>query len=95
MSDKKKRVFEYDSLQDCESIIRYLKAVTDGFENGTLRLQGNKGEIRLTPQGLIRFEISASQRPDRNRLNLRFTWKPPAEETEEQQGALLIETAPE
>ena len=72
----KKREFEHDSLQDVTSLVEYLKTVTRGFEEGKLTVTGRDGEISLEPRGLIRFELRVSQRPDRNRLNLRFSWKP-------------------
>ena len=71
-----KRTFEHDSLQDLSSLVDYLKAVVDGFEQGKLKVTGGEGEIELEPTGLVRFEVRASQRDDRARFSLRFTWKP-------------------
>ena len=75
MADKKKN-FEHDSLQDLNTIVRYLDAITEGFRNGKLSLKGREGEIALRPRGLVRLELRASERSDRSRLDLRFTWKP-------------------
>lgn len=72
----KKKTFEHDSLQDVQTIVRYLNAVTEGFQSGKLNLRGREGEIVLQPTGLIRLELRATERNDRNRLDLRFTWKP-------------------
>ncbi|MDD9947606.1 MAG: amphi-Trp domain-containing protein [Myxococcales bacterium] len=74
MADK--HVFEHDSLQDLSSLVEYLKAVVEGFEQGKLKVAGGEEEIELEPTGLVRFEVRASQREDRARLALRFTWKP-------------------
>lgn len=74
MSDK--HTFEHDSLQDVASLVQYLKAIVDGFERGKLNIAGGDEEIVLEPTGLVRFEVRASQRDDRARFALRFTWKP-------------------
>lgn len=79
----KKKTFEHDSLQDLQTIVHYLNAVTEGFRNGKLNLKGREGEIVLQPHGLIRLELRASERADRSRLDLRFTWKPAQEVSEE------------
>lgn len=75
MADRKK-VFEHDSLQDRNTIVRYLNAITDGLKNGKLTLKGREAEIELEPRGLIRLELRASERSDRSRLELRLTWNP-------------------
>lgn len=72
----RKRVFEHDSLEDVESLVQYLKAVVNGFEEGKLRVTGGNESIELEPNGLVRFEVRASQKEERARLSLRFTWKP-------------------
>lgn len=72
----RKRVFEHDSLEDVESLVHYLKAVVRGFEEGKLRVAGGNESIELEPNGLVRFEVRASQKEERARFSLRFTWKP-------------------
>lgn len=86
----KKKEFEHDSLQDVASLVEYLKTVTRGFEDGAINVSGKDGEITLEPRGLIRFELRVSQRPDRNRLTLRFTWKPGRDDDTESKDELLI-----
>lgn len=72
----RKRVFEHDSLEDVQSLVQYLRAVVEGFEQGKLKVSGGDEQIELEPNGLVRFEVRASQRDDRARFSLRFTWKP-------------------
>lgn len=72
----KKKTFEHDSLQDLNTIVRYLNAITEGVKNGKLELRGRESEINLEPHGLVRLELRASERPDRARLDFRLTWKP-------------------
>lgn len=77
----KKKEFEHESLQDRDSLAQYLQTVTKGFQDGRLAVSSRGEDIALEPRGLIQFELRASQRPDRGRLTLRFTWKPTKEET--------------
>lgn len=86
----KKRVFDHDSLQDMSSVIEYLATLTDGFRTGQLSVTGPEGEIVLRPQGLVRMELRASQRDDRDRLTLRLTWKPTLKDDEPSRSRLQI-----
>ena len=72
----KKQVFEHDSLEDVSSLVDYLQAIVDGFKSGKLNVAGGDSQIELEPSGLVRFEVRASERDDRVRFSLRFTWKP-------------------
>lgn len=86
----KKKEFEHESLQDVRSLVEYLRTVTRGFEEGRFTLSGREGELVLEPRGLVRFELRASQRPDRSRLTLRFTWKPGKDDEAEHTEDLTI-----
>jgi len=77
---KTDREFNHQSLQDQESITDYLEALAEGFRNGTLKFSDSEGDILMRPHGLIHFEVDASNKRDRVRLSLRFTWKPRDEE---------------
>jgi amphi-Trp domain-containing protein len=68
------RIFEHESLQDRESILAYLRALTEGFENGVLTLSDNTGEIILEPNGLVNFLVKASKKRSRVNLNLKISW---------------------
>jgi len=76
----KKKEFEHESLQDRDSLAQYLQTVTQGFQDGRLSVSSRGEDIALEPRGLIQFELRASQRSDRGRLTLRFTWKPSKDE---------------
>lgn len=86
----KKKEFDHESLQDRDSLAQYLQIVTQGFQDGRLSVSSRDEDIALEPRGLIRFELRASQRSDRGRLTLRFTWKPNKEETVTSAGDLKI-----
>lgn len=87
---RKKREFDYESLQDTTSIVKYLNALADGFEKGVLTFSDKNGELTLEPRGLIDFEVRASTKRDRTRVTLMFTWKPARDDEDEETGPLFI-----
>lgn len=71
---EREREFEHESLQDRESILAYLKALTEGFESGVLTLTDSAGEISLEPRGLVNFAVRAHKKRNRVNLNLTISW---------------------
>ena len=69
--------FKYESLQDRETITRYLEALREGFENGHLRLAWKDSVLELEPEGLIRLDVEAKQKDDQMKLNIKMSWKSP------------------
>lgn len=85
-----KREFEYDSLQDTQSIVKYLTALADGFEKGLLKFSDKNGELQLEPRGLVDFGVRASKKRERTKVVLTFTWKPAGEDSDNEAGPLFI-----
>ncbi|NDY56076.1 amphi-Trp domain-containing protein [Desulfovibrio sulfodismutans] len=73
MSQKGK--FSYESLQDSQILLTYLKALVQGFESGTMRFSVKDDEIELHPTGLIHFGVEAKAKRDRMKLILKFAWR--------------------
>ena len=67
--------FKHDSVQDRESIARYLRALLDGFEKGHISLGAEGQTLELTPQGLLEFEVRAKRKGGRSKVALKFTWR--------------------
>lgn len=86
----KTKQFRHESLQDSGAIVRYLKALSEGFEKGTLQFRDQDGEILLEPNGMIRFGLSAEQKSDRFDLSLKLSWKQSRVEAEHDSGPLTI-----
>lgn len=91
MSESSER-FKHRSIQDPESIVRYLAALKDGFEQGALVFSTNGERLVVKPQGLINLEVEAKRKGEGIKLNLKFRWneQEPAHDDGEQ--PLLIET---
>jgi amphi-Trp domain-containing protein len=69
------REFAHESLQDRETIVKYLGAIAEGLEKGRLLLATNGEQFALDTPGLLRFDVQAKQKRDRAQLTLRLSWK--------------------
>lgn len=79
---KRKQEFSFEAMQDRHAIVEYLKALTRGLEEGTLTFRGNGEVITLVPDGLIHMDLQASRKVERCKLSLRFSWRPPSEDSD-------------
>ena len=89
---EREREFEHESLQDRESILAYLKALTEGFESGVLTFSDGTGEISLEPHGLVNFTVKAQKKRNRVNLNLKISWNGEADSEEDGTVKLRIST---
>ena len=78
MKDKSNQ-FRHESLQDATAVVKYLNALAEGIEKGTLQFRDEQGEIILEPGGMIRFGLEAQKKSDRYSLSLKMSWKQRAE----------------
>lgn len=93
-SGSKSKPFRHESLQDSRVVVRYLEALAEGFEKGTLQFRDQEGEIVLEPNGMIRFGISAEQKSERCDLTLKLSWKQSRADAEQDSGPLTITGLP-
>ena len=84
--------FKHESLQDCQSIVKYLEAIKDGFERGKLTLaNGDNREMILEPAGLLNLELKARHKDGRYKLSLKINWKEKEETPDVDTKPLTIE----
>jgi len=72
---RKRKSFEHESIQDCASVLAYLRALTAGIEQGRLILREGQEEFVLEPEGLLTLNVRASRKRNRRRLDLRLSWR--------------------
>ena len=72
MSTEKK--FSFESLQDSTSIRKFLEALTQGIEKGTIHLSSNEGSIDMIPNGLLNFSVKAKKKGHENKIALKIVW---------------------
>lgn len=66
--------FKHESLEDSKSIVKYLKALQEGFESEALLFCSDNRKLVLNPSGLINLEIEARRKDDDIKLSIRFRW---------------------
>jgi amphi-Trp domain-containing protein len=76
-----KKNFRYESLQDQQTMLKILTAVTDGLEKGKLVLRDDADEIVLNPQGLLQIKVTATQEDNRCSFGLKVSWQIEDEKT--------------
>ncbi|MBD3403903.1 amphi-Trp domain-containing protein [candidate division GN15 bacterium] len=68
--------FKHESLQDCDTIVKYLNAIGEGFQSGHLTLANGDGrEMEVRPSGLLKLDLKARRKDGRIKLSLKVTWK--------------------
>lgn len=87
-----KKSFRHESLQDQQSILQILAAVTKGLEKGKLVLSDDNDEIVLSPAGLLQLKLSAAQEDNRYSFSLKVSWQA-EDEKNTQKNSLHIATA--
>lgn len=73
MAEKKE--FRFESIQDAETIKKYLEELTSGFEKGQIVLKNGGENIVLNPEGVIQFEVKVRKKDGKSRLYLKMDWK--------------------
>lgn len=82
--------FVFDSLQDAESIKKFLQSLVDGFDSGRIILNTSGDEIMLTPGELLNFQVKAKKKNNENKLSLKISWKDPKKEIASTEGSISI-----
>lgn len=67
--------FKHESLQDAQSIAKYLKALIVGLESGELQFKNDEAELQLQPRGLLELELRARRKGGRGKLQLKLAWR--------------------
>ncbi|MHC1743927.1 MAG: amphi-Trp domain-containing protein [Syntrophobacteraceae bacterium] len=70
-----KERFEYDSVQDQETIVKCLQAIVDGFDKGHLTFSHRDKSIQMEPCGLLRFALEAHSKGKMRSLKLKVKWE--------------------
>jgi amphi-Trp domain-containing protein len=88
MGDQK---FVFESMQDAESIRKYLQAVMDGLDKGQFVVAAGDEQLVLQPTELLNFTVKARKRGGSGRLSLTISWRCPEEDAPKSEETLKIE----
>ena len=67
--------FQHESVEDKESLVKYLQTLSDGFLKGRIEFKSGQDKIILTPRGLIQIELEVKSRNKKSKLSMKFSWK--------------------
>ncbi|OQX24379.1 MAG: hypothetical protein BWK80_21145 [Desulfobacteraceae bacterium IS3] len=67
--------FEYESLQDNESIGKYLQALIDGFEKNKITFSSENNTVVVHPSSLLQFAVTVRKKDNKNKLSIKISWK--------------------
>ncbi len=71
---REEQSFKYESLQDKDSVVQYLRDILSGFENGHLELGNKRDRFFIEPEGLIKLDVKASRKQSKTKLTLQLSW---------------------
>lgn len=67
--------FEFEGLQDCDSIVKYLDALKKGFKQKKIVLGTDDEVIELCPDGLLSFSLEVKHKKNRNKISIKIGWR--------------------
>jgi len=69
------RKFKHHSVQDRESVVNYLNALSDGIKKGRISIRNGGKDIELEPAELLTIEIKAEHTGDGSKLSVVLSWR--------------------
>jgi amphi-Trp domain-containing protein len=69
--------FDYDAIEDTESVKTLLQALIEGLEKGSMILRSGDETLEMSPQRLVKFNLKARKRSDNSKLTIKIAWKHP------------------
>ena len=69
--------FVYESVQDNETVSRYLESFVKGFKKGKISLKTSDNEINLEPNNLLQFQVKSEKKGKENKISLKISWTAP------------------
>lgn len=67
--------FEFESLQDAQSIKVFLENLMEGIAKGTILLSTAQEQMELLPRSPMRFHVKARQKKDEGKISIKISWK--------------------
>ena len=83
--------FEHESIEDRQSIRKYLNTLVEGLEKRRIVFTDEKDNVLLIPSELIRFSIKSRKKSGKSKLTIKLAWNDSAvENSREQCNAIQI-----
>lgn len=81
--------FKHESLEDRNSVLKYLNAIKNGIEQGRLTLGSDDQLLIFEPKKRMRFEVSVKRHHARVTMNVDISWQ---EDDPSQREELIIDS---
>lgn len=72
MSKKKLKI---EGLMDLTQAAEYVESVLTSIREGSLNVEKSGEQITLTPQSTVSFEMSLSQKKEKEKICIEISWK--------------------
>ena len=72
--------FRHESVQDRQSIVKYLQAITAGLEQGLISFGTHEHSLSLEPSGMLELQVRAKRKGGRVKLGIKLYWREDDEE---------------
>lgn len=69
------KVFHHESVEDRDSIVKYLQTLCEGFRKQKIEFRSGQEKIVLKPAGLVSVEIKVKTKSNRSKISLKLDWK--------------------
>jgi amphi-Trp domain-containing protein len=67
--------FRHESVQDRQSIVKYLQAITAGLEQGQISFGTQEHSLSLEPSGMLELQVRAKRKGGRVKLGIKLYWR--------------------
>ncbi len=88
-----KEKFNFESLQDAESVKRYLKALIKAIENRKIILASESQELELNVPELFRIAIRGKKKDMENKVTIKMAWNEEQSQDEKPDSSMIIATS--
>ncbi|MGE0433802.1 MAG: amphi-Trp domain-containing protein [Planctomycetota bacterium] len=75
MSKHDRQELEFEATVSRDDTIAYLEELVRSLRAGSLYVEYNGKGLRMHPADMIDIEVQGATRADKERLNLKFTWR--------------------
>lgn len=82
--------FEFDSIQDADSIKDFFGSLMRCFENKRIILNNGTEEIIMHPGPLLHFEVKAKRKGLESKISIKIEWTDSKRETKSTSQAIAI-----
>lgn len=68
------QLFEYESIQDRQSLRGYLNSLIEGIEQGRIEFSSATDNMILSPADMIRLSIKTRKKTGESKMTIKLVW---------------------